>query len=59
MLNAREAELTTIEENIKENKESIANLESEKPKLSERFHMYQQVRGYLKDLLECISAKVR
>lgn len=58
VLNARELELESLERNMKENKETITNLEMEEPKLTERFHMYQHIRGYVRDLLECISAKV-
>lgn len=57
-LNTREAELEKIEQNIKENKESIAALEMQKPLLKDRFDMYQEMRIFVRDLLECLNEKV-
>lgn len=36
----------------------VERLESERPKLSERYHYFQVTRGYVHDLVECISLKV-
>uniref|UniRef100_F1KUT3 GC-rich sequence DNA-binding factor 1 n=1 Tax=Ascaris suum TaxID=6253 RepID=F1KUT3_ASCSU len=57
-LNTREAELEKVERNIAENKETMAKLQMDEPRLEELFTMYQEIRAYSRDLLECLSEKV-
>lgn len=57
-LNTREAELEKVEKNIAENKETMAKLQMDEPRLEELFTMYQEIRAYSRDLLECLSEKV-
>ncbi|KHN84480.1 PAX3- and PAX7-binding protein 1 [Toxocara canis] len=58
VLNAREAELERVEKNIIENKDTMTKLRVEEPRLQELFTMYQEIRAYSRDLLECLSEKV-
>ncbi|VDK61846.1 unnamed protein product [Gongylonema pulchrum] len=57
-LNAREAELQKANDQIEENKEMLDKLMMEEPNTKERFQLYQDMRAYIKDLLECLSEKV-
>ncbi|KAL3998108.1 GC-rich sequence DNA-binding factor-like family protein [Acanthocheilonema viteae] len=57
-LNAREAEFEKINMQIQENKEMIGKLEMEEPQIRERFQVYQDMRAYARDLLECLSEKI-
>lgn len=43
---------------IQENKEMIGMVEMEEPRIRERFQIYQDMRAYIRDLLECLSEKV-
>lgn len=36
----------------------VQRLETETPKLAERFRFYQELRGYVTDLVECLDEKV-
>ena len=36
----------------------VQRLEAETPKLAERFRFYQELRGYVTDLVECLDEKV-
>lgn len=36
----------------------VQHLEAETPKLAERFRFYQELRGYVTDLVECLDEKV-
>lgn len=58
-LNARAAELEKTNGQIEENKELLGKLEMEEPLIRERFQLYQDIRAYVRDLLECLSEKVR
>uniref|UniRef100_A0A915PNM6 t-SNARE coiled-coil homology domain-containing protein n=1 Tax=Setaria digitata TaxID=48799 RepID=A0A915PNM6_9BILA len=57
-LNAREAEFEKANMQIQENKEMISKLEMEEPQIRERFQVYQDMRAYARDLLECLSEKI-
>uniref|UniRef100_A0A1I7VH53 GCFC domain-containing protein n=1 Tax=Loa loa TaxID=7209 RepID=A0A1I7VH53_LOALO len=57
-VNAREAEYEKINMQIQENKEMIGKLEMEEPRIRERFQVYQDMRAYTRDLLECLSDKI-
>lgn len=57
-MNAREAEFERTNTQIQENKEMINKLEMEEPRIRERFQVYQDMRAYARDLLECLSEKV-
>ncbi|KAK6105407.1 GC-rich sequence DNA-binding factor-like family protein [Brugia pahangi] len=57
-VNAREAEFERTTAQIQENKEMISKLEMEEPRIRERFQVYQDIRAYARDLLECLSEKI-
>uniref|UniRef100_A0AAF5Q259 GCF C-terminal domain-containing protein n=1 Tax=Wuchereria bancrofti TaxID=6293 RepID=A0AAF5Q259_WUCBA len=57
-VNAREAEFERTVAQIQENKEMISKLEMEEPRIRERFQVYQDIRAYARDLLECLSEKI-
>ncbi|VDK49875.1 unnamed protein product [Anisakis simplex] len=57
-LNGREAELDKVEKNLKENRETMVKLKSDEPRLNELFTMYQEIRAFSRDLMECLSEKV-
>ncbi|VDO25665.1 unnamed protein product [Onchocerca flexuosa] len=57
-LNAREAEFEKANAQIQENKDMIDKLEMEEPRIREHFQIYQDMRAYARDLLECLSEKI-
>lgn len=38
--------------------EELKNLQQQAPKAAERFRFYQELRGYVTDLVECLDEKV-
>uniref|UniRef100_A0A0R3RWE4 t-SNARE coiled-coil homology domain-containing protein n=1 Tax=Elaeophora elaphi TaxID=1147741 RepID=A0A0R3RWE4_9BILA len=57
-VNARKAEFEKTNVQIQENKEMIGKFEMEEPRIRERFQIYQDMRAYARDLLECLSEKI-
>ncbi|KAM3721618.1 PAX3- and PAX7-binding protein [Dirofilaria immitis] len=57
-VDARKAEFEKTNIQIQENKEMIGKLEMEEPRIRERFQVYQDMRAYARDLLECLSEKI-
>ncbi|VDN01620.1 unnamed protein product [Thelazia callipaeda] len=57
-VNFRESECEKVSKQIQENEEIIQKLEMEEPRINERFQIYQDIRAYARDLLECLSEKV-
>lgn len=55
---AHQLELETCRNDVIAANELIVQLETEKPELSKKFTLYQQMRGYVKDLVECLDLKV-
>lgn len=53
-LEDRERAETDLNENLKETK----RLEAEAPGLADKFRFYQEMRGYVTDLVECLDEKV-
>ncbi len=39
-------------------KEEIERIENDRPRLSERFKFFQITRGYVQDLIDCLTTKV-
>ncbi|VDK71787.1 unnamed protein product [Litomosoides sigmodontis] len=57
-VNAREVEFERTNTQIQENKEMINKLQMEEPRIRERFQVFQDMRAYARDLLECLSEKI-
>ncbi|CAD6190882.1 unnamed protein product [Caenorhabditis auriculariae] len=57
-LNARRREVLKMQQHLQENKDMIIKIESELPRLSTKFSMYQELRMYSRSLLECLNEKV-
>jgi len=47
-----------LEIDIEDSQLAIVNCESGAPKLEERFKFFQEMRGYVRDLVECLNEKV-
>ncbi|XP_045198488.1 PAX3- and PAX7-binding protein 1-like [Mercenaria mercenaria] len=47
-----------LEHDIEESQMSIVNCEASAPKLEDRFRFFQEMRGYVRDLVECLNEKV-
>lgn len=58
MHEAHKEELVECEKQLVENKELVARLEVEGPERAQNFSLYQQMSGYVKDLVECLDLKV-
>lgn len=50
--------LDQINEKIDLHEKDAEELEKEGPTLAERFRFYQELRGYVTDLVECLDEKV-
>lgn len=55
---AHQLELETCRSDVVAASELIARLEKEKPDVSKKFTLYQQMRGYVRDMAECLDLKV-
>ncbi|KAL4233284.1 PAX3- and PAX7-binding protein 1 [Mactra antiquata] len=51
-------EADKLEHDIEDSQMSIVNCEASVPKLEERFRFFQEMRGYVRDLVECLNEKV-
>lgn len=51
-------EADKLEHDIDDSQMSIVNCEASIPKLEERFRFFQEMRGYVRDLVECLNEKV-
>lgn len=51
-------EHSECEKQLIENKELLSKLETEGPERAQNFSLYQQMSGYVKDLVECLDLKV-
>lgn len=47
-----------LEHDIEDSQMSIVNCEASAPKLEDRFRFFQEMRGYVRDLVECLNEKV-
>lgn len=50
--------LEKLQNNLRENSIAIQNLEMGQPDRQRKYQMYQQIRDYIRDLLECLNEKV-
>lgn len=57
-LNSKEDDLRKLTSNLSENHISISGMESSNPNLQVKFRMFQEMRVYTRDLLECLNEKV-
>lgn len=57
-LSTSEYNLKRAEDNLSENSILINQLEANNPNLQQRFRMFQEMRLYSRDLLECLNEKV-
>lgn len=55
---AHKQELTDCENQLSETKELLVKLEQEGPERAQNFSLYQQMSGYVRDLVECLDLKV-
>lgn len=51
-------EADKLEHDIGDSEMSIVNCEASSPKLEDRFRFFQEMRGYVRDLVECLNEKV-
>ncbi len=58
-LSRDEQEMTRLQAVIAENDAICARLEMEAPRTRERFMIFQEMKAFLRDLLECLNEKVR
>lgn len=56
--NDRRSELTRVHNQSAENTELVHKLEHEMPQLESKFRMFQDVRMYTRDLLDCLNEKI-
>ena len=52
------AEADKLATDIEDTKTSIENCENSVPSLESRFRFFQEMRGYVRDLVECLNEKV-
>jgi GC-rich sequence DNA-binding factor len=45
-------------DDLVESRSEIARLEEEMPRLAGRYRVFQQLRGYISDLVDCFDEKV-
>uniref|UniRef100_A0A915CRF7 Biogenesis of lysosome-related organelles complex 1 subunit 7 n=1 Tax=Ditylenchus dipsaci TaxID=166011 RepID=A0A915CRF7_9BILA len=57
-LEALQESLVKVEIAVDDNQTSIHQLESNTPKLQTKFRLFQEMRLYVNDLLECLNEKV-
>ncbi|KAH7722015.1 SNARE domain containing protein [Aphelenchoides avenae] len=57
-INADEASLERITSNLSENQTNIDKITEGEPKLQQKFQMFQEMRLYTRDLLECLNDKI-
>jgi GC-rich sequence DNA-binding factor len=58
-LNDHKKQLEQVEADLKDALELASVAESDQPSLEPRYLFYQQMKGYLQDLLSCLAVKVR
>ncbi|KAH3737797.1 PAX3- and PAX7-binding protein 1-like [Dreissena polymorpha] len=51
-------EADKLEHDMEDSKDSIVTCEASVPRLEERFKFFQEMRGYVRDLVECLNEKV-
>jgi len=51
-------ELDRVVSDCADTRQSIAQCQSEAPRLEARFKFFQELRGYVRDLIECLNEKV-
>ena len=52
------SDLERFEADLISSYEEIERIESENPKLSDRFYFVQHTRNYVNDLIDCLTSKV-
>uniref|UniRef100_A0A914YYG9 GCF C-terminal domain-containing protein n=1 Tax=Panagrolaimus superbus TaxID=310955 RepID=A0A914YYG9_9BILA len=57
-IDSQKAELQRKEANVEENVTLIAGIEADYPILREKYRTYQEMRLFIKDLLDCINEKI-
>ncbi|KAF7278966.1 PAX3- and PAX7-binding protein 1 [Rhynchophorus ferrugineus] len=50
--------LRTIESDIEQTSEELEDLKIKAPEAAEKFRFYQELRGYITDLVECLDEKI-
>ncbi|KAL0275384.1 UNVERIFIED_CONTAM: hypothetical protein PYX00_003243 [Menopon gallinae] len=56
--NAHVADKERAEQDLKESMRETSHLEAEAPGLADKFRFYQEMRGYVTDLVECLDEKM-
>jgi len=51
-------EVDKLEHDIEDSQMAIVNCEASASRLEERFKFFQEMRGYVRDLVECLNEKV-
>jgi GC-rich sequence DNA-binding factor len=51
-------DLTRVTDELASTKAECERLETEQPVLAQKFRYYQELRGYVTDLVECLDEKV-
>jgi hypothetical protein len=51
-------DLTRVTDELASTKAERERLEMEQPELAQKFRYYQELRGYVTDLVECLDEKV-
>lgn len=51
-------DLTRVTDELASTKAECEHLETEQPVLAQKFRFYQELRGYVTDLVECLDEKV-
>lgn len=57
-LNSKEQDLEKMKENLEANQISIELFDKNQIDLQNKFQLFQEIRPYIRDLLECLNEKV-
>lgn len=57
-LNSKEQDLEKMKENLEANQISLELFDKNQIDLQNKFKLFQEIRPYIRDLLECLNEKV-